>query len=395
MEDNNQFIFIKKFIREKKKKKNIKSNYLLTIRKQKLVISILIIIIILLCLITAILLFLKNSIGSGGKNINSLLNLFSKNENNYFKLKKRLFQTRLDPIPEGKNQIHISMAVDNKFVFPCLISMTSALYNNNQKKNIIIYHLIFSSDFNPDNYQIFESLKKKFDFSLNYYIMPISFKNYRKWHGGTETIYYKIYLPLIFHDLDRIIYLDGDTMVFKDLYEMYNLPFNGNYALGYPFQSTYVLDKFNKNVIYYINAGVILFNIEIIRKDNKDIELIKYTKDNNNKLAFLEQDAINLVFYQKIGILPLKYGIYMYGNIDNFDKKVQPEVRFKLNRDEVINAINDPAIIHFSCCSPKIWHKGSKNVFGSHEYCQRFHNEFYNYAKKTDYYDKIYNTYIK
>ena len=82
MEDNNQFIFVKKFIREKKKKKNIKSNYLLTIRKQKLVISILIIIIILLCLITAILLFLKNSIGSGGKNINSLLNLFSKNENN-------------------------------------------------------------------------------------------------------------------------------------------------------------------------------------------------------------------------------------------------------------------------------------------------------------------------
>ena len=395
MEDNNQFIFVKKFIREKKKKKNIKSNYLLTIRKQKLVISILIIIIILLCLIIVIILFLKKSIGSGGKNINSLLNLFSKNENNYFKLKKRLFQTRLDPIPEGKNQIHISMTVDNKFVFPCLISMTSALYNNNQKKNIIIYHLIFSSDFNPDNYQIFESLKKKFDFSLNYYNMPISFKNYRKWHGGTETIYYKIYLPLIFHDLDRIIYLDGDTMVFKDLYEMYNLPFNGNYALGYPFQSTYVLDKFNKNVIYYINAGVILFNIEIIRKDNKDIELIKYTKDNNNKLAFPEQDAINLVFYQKIGILPLKYGIYMYGNIDNFDKKVQPEVRFKLNRDEVINAINDPAIIHFSCCSPKIWYKGSKNVFGSHEYCQRFHNEFYNYAKKTDYYDIIYNTYIK
>ena len=119
---------------------------------------------------------MKNLIDSGGKNINSLLNLFSKNEN---KLKKRLFQTRLDPIPEGKNQIHISMTVDNNYVFPCLISMTSALYNNNKKKNIIIYHLIFSSNFNPENYQIFESLKKKFDFSLNYYIMPISFNNYK------------------------------------------------------------------------------------------------------------------------------------------------------------------------------------------------------------------------
>ena len=155
MEDNNHFIFVKTY----KRKKNIKSNHLLIIRKQKLVISILIIIIkILLCLIIAIFLFMKNLIDSGGKNINSLLNLFSKNEN---KLKKRLFQTRLDPIPEGKNQIHISMTVDNNYVFPCLISMTSALYNNNKKKNIIIYHLIFSSNFNPENYQIFESLKKK------------------------------------------------------------------------------------------------------------------------------------------------------------------------------------------------------------------------------------------
>ena len=62
----------------------------------------------------------------------------------------------------------------------------------------------------------------------------------------------------------------------------------------------------------------------------------------------------------------------------------------------MINAINDPAVIHFSCCNPKLWYKESKNIFGSgHEYCERFHNEFYNYAKKTDYYDKIYSTYIK
>ena len=46
-------------------------------------------------------------------------------------------------------------------------------------------------------------------------------------------------------------------------------------------------------LFFYINAGVILFNIELIRKDNKDIELIKYTKDNNNNLFFPEQDAIN------------------------------------------------------------------------------------------------------
>ena len=60
--------------------------------------------------------------------------------------------------------------------------------------------------------------------------------------------------------LERIIYLDADTLIFKDLLEMYNLPFNDNYALGYPFHDVHKIDKFVKNATYYINGGVILFS---------------------------------------------------------------------------------------------------------------------------------------
>ena len=312
---------------------------------------------------------------------------------NYTNSKSRLFQTREDPITENKNQIHISMAIDNKFVYPSLVSMASCLSNNNNEKNIIVYHLLFSNDFKSDNYEIFESLKKKFDFSLNYYIIPSLFNHYKRWMGGTHTVYYKILLPYIFHDLDRIIYLDADTLIFKDLYEMYNLPFNGNYALGYPFHDSYKIDKYVSNATYYINGGVILFNNELIRKDNKDLELIKFTQTNNGNLWFLEQDSINIVFYEKIGILPLKYGIYMIGNIDSFEKSIQIRIRFKLNRTEVINAIEDPSLVHFSCCNPKVWYKFSNNEFGVHEICRRFHDEFYFYANKTDYYSKICKAY--
>ena len=174
---------------------------------------------------------------------------------------------------------------------------------------------------------------------------------------------------------------------------MYNLPFNGNYVLGYPFHDSYKIDKYVSNATYYINGGVILFNNELIRKDNKDLELIKFTQTNNGNLWFLEQDSINIVFYEKIGILPLKYGIYMIGNIDSFEKSIQIRIRFKLNRTEVINAIEDPSLVHFSCCNPKVWYKFSNNEFGVHEICRRFHDEFYFYANKTDYYSKICKAY--
>ena len=407
MKENSSFISVKRNKRKKRYRNQYKLSKLSTINIQKLVIFILILIIIILCLIIGILLLTHSS----EKNLNepngsiiinkftntSITKINTEKEIIYLsssQTNKRLFQTKYDPIPEGKNQIHIAMAIDNKYIYPTLVSMASGLYNNNNEKNVIVYHLLCSHDFDTKKFEVFDSLKKRYNFSLNYYIIPRLFGDYKRWAGNTDTVYYKMIIPLLFHDLTRVIYLDADTLIFKDLYEMYTLPFKDNYVLGYPFHDSYKIDKFVKNATYYINGGVILFNNELIRKDNKDLELIKFTRENNRKLWFLEQDSINIVFYNKIGILPLKYGIYMYGTIDSFEKSIQVRIRFKLNRTEVINAIEDPSLVHFSCCYPKVWNKVSSNAFGVDEICQRFHNEFYFYANKTDYYSVIYNTYM-
>ena len=58
----------------------------------------------------------------------------------------------------------------------------------------------------------------------------------------SHATYYRIISPIIF-DIDRVIYLDGDTFIFKDLNEMYNLNFNDNYVLG-------ILDFFSGGVDY-------------------------------------------------------------------------------------------------------------------------------------------------
>lgn len=187
---------------------------------------------------------------------------------------KRIFLYKDDIIEKNnkKNIIHISMAIDNNGLYPTLVSMVSALHNNNQTKNILVYHLLLSYNFNKNYITTFDSLKSKYEVKINYYIIPNIFKKYRSWNEGTTTIYYKLLLPFIMNEFERIIYLDADTLVFKDIFDMYNLPFNGNYALGYPFHDVYKIDKFIKNVKYYINGGVILFNLKKIRNDNKDID---------------------------------------------------------------------------------------------------------------------------
>ena len=69
-----------------------------------------------------------------------------------------------------KNLIHICMALDNNQIYSTLISIISALENNNKEKNFLIYYLLLSYDFNTKNIEIFENLKNKYPVKFNYFI---------------------------------------------------------------------------------------------------------------------------------------------------------------------------------------------------------------------------------
>ena len=322
---------------------------------------------------------------------------FQKKTISKFEMPKKLFHYKddnYDNIDKNKKKIHISYSLDDKLIYPTLVSMLSGLENNNNSSNILIYHLLLSHNFSTSNIEIFESLKENYEVKINYYIIPPIFSNMKSWTKGTDCVYYKIILPLMFPELKRIIYLDGDTLIRKDILEMYEYPFNDNYILGHPFYMPYVMDKYGINATHYINGGCLLFNIEKIRKDKKDIDLLHFTIDKNDMLRFREQDSINYVFYPKIGFLPLKYGIYMIGNEKTFDH-ISRLIRSPVNLTEGYEAITEPSIVHFSCCWPKVWEHKSENLFDVHSICTRYRKEFYYYAKKSKYYSDIYDTLYK
>ena len=321
---------------------------------------------------------------------------YNKNENKNI-IKGRLFLYKEDENNSketNKNKISIVMTSDDYGLYPTLVSMASALENNNKKENILIYHLLLSHDFNMEYIEYFESLKENYDFRINYYQIPNNiFNNVRRWKK-TYTVYFKLLIPIIFPDFERVIYLDSDTLIFKDLSEMFNLPFNNNYILGYPFHTPWMVTINHKHPKIYINAGVLLININKIRRDNKDFELIDFTRKYSKRLFFLEQDGINFVYYKKMGLLPLKYGVYLYGNITNFKKKYLYKLKIKINLNELKKAIDDPSIVHLCCCNPKVWYRKTKHENKFNHICKRYQREFYFYANKTKYYNNIYNEYM-
>ena len=296
----------------------------------------------------------------------------------------------------NKTAIHIAMACDNGAVYSSLVSMASALENNDKNNHILIYHLLLSNDFDMRKISYFESLKSDYDFILNYIKIPPIFKHVLKKWKTTETVQYKLLLPLLYPDLSRMIFLDGDTLVLSDLLEMYNLDFKDNYILGFPYHTADSLDGWVKEHLnVYVNGGVLLLNIDLIRKDNMDLKLLLFHIENFGRTNFLEQDSLNYYYRDKIGFLPLKYGVYLFGNIDEYKDKYLFKMRIELNFTELEKAVEKPSIVHLCCCNPKVWFKNTRQEKGFNHICFRFQKEFYFYANKTKYYDEIYNAYMK
>ena len=195
--------------------------------------------------------------------------------------------------------INICMALDNNIIYQTLVSMTSALENNNNEKNILAYNLLLSDDFKKENIKVFESLKRNYPVIINYYVIPNFFGKLKTWRHGTHCHYHKIIIPILFPYLERVLYLDSDTLIFQDLSKMYNLNFNHNFVLGPQAHDKYIMNKFKIKLKVLVNVGVILFNIKKIRKYNKDIELLYFIMKNNKKLRYPEQDSMNIQYIPK------------------------------------------------------------------------------------------------
>lgn len=303
-----------------------------------------------------------------------------------------------NPIKINENIIHIAMSLNSKYVYILLVSMTSILFNCNKNETFIKFHILCTPDVNDTTILKIKSLMKQFpeNLELIFYNMGKNFIS-KKDNYRSQATYYRLILPIIINS-DRIIYLDGDTLSFKDLKEMYNSNFDDNYVLGFLGFVSWGLDYLGIKANNWINAGVLLLNLKKIREDNKCNELLRSIKS-KIKLNNDDNTVINYALYPKIGKLDAKYVIFNF--LDRMDIKVYSKyLRQKINISKLEYAIKNPGIIHFVLCAPKPWYfktKFIKKVTACKKRkncsCRKFHYLWYIYAKKTEFYHEIINYY--
>ena len=164
-----------------------------------------------------------------------------------------------------------------------------------------------------------------------------------KIHYGNIMMYARILLPSMLPNLDKVIYLDCDLVVCKDLKSLWETDVNDVAVAMAPdllCQDKGTLSRLGIDN-NYLNSGFIVMNLDYWRKHDVQNRLLAYIIDKGNELIYNDQDALNVILQDERRQLPVKYNVtphYFLKNPDNYPKEMHEEIR---------EARIDPAVFHF------------------------------------------------
>lgn len=215
--------------------------------------------------------------------------------------------------------LNIAFIADGSFFLPSVVALTSLLKN---KKKESVYHIYFVVvDFTQKQKEILKKMAEKKQTALD--IVEIKEADLQEKYAGiakhdccaSVSALIKFDLPYICADVDKLLYLDGDIIVQSDLSELESIDFTER-EYGAVVEDSGVLYSetlIRQNISGYFNSGVMLLNLEALRK-NKIPEKLVEEKFNSQDNSLMDQHVLNIVFKAHVKSLPHKYNL-LYMNL--------------------------------------------------------------------------------
>ena len=210
--------------------------------------------------------------------------------------------------------MNIVYTLNDKFVPQVAAGICSVCENNTDFENITFY--IISKEITDENKEKLTKLVKKYNRKIE--IIELGdIKKYIDFEfdttGWNSIVLARLVIDkLLPETIDKILYLDGDTIVRGNLSELWNTDIS-EYILAASIEPT--VDRERKKQLGleklpYYNAGILLINLKKWREEKAGKIILDYYKANDGKLFANDQDAINGSLAGKIYTLLPKYNFY-------------------------------------------------------------------------------------
>lgn len=214
------------------------------------------------------------------------------------------------------NVIPIVFAIDNNVVMQCGVTITSLLMNAEAGTFYEIYILCNQSQLMDENKKVLQlAFAGEKGCKVSFVDVGESFKESEGLAEGhiTTATYFRLAIPALFPQFDKVIYADIDMIFQQDLSELYqsSLPHEELVAAvldlaiddKYYFMSE-LPTRIGKSEKDYFNAGFLVMNLEQMRKADVQEELTRHAKI---KYDMNDQDVLNIVCNGKVQMLPSVY----------------------------------------------------------------------------------------
>ncbi|MBR3307486.1 MAG: glycosyltransferase family 8 protein [Lachnospiraceae bacterium] len=264
------------------------------------------------------------------------------------------------------NRLDVLYAADDNYAPFLGVSLMSLLENNRDIEEIRIYAVL--DNVSEKNRGRLEKTVESFGRDLritdakdfNRLMEELGVPKYR---GSYATHYRKFFHLIIDEDVERLLYIDSDTIVDGSLKELLSLDM-GDACVGV------VLDvlgtKYKKLLGFgddetYFNAGVTLIDVNNWKKNDCTNAMMEHIRKVRAKYCNPDQDLFNVVLRGKTMVLPPEYN-YMPIHEAYSDDMYEKNYGFAhyYSREEVEKARKAPVIIHmFRFLGEFPWHKGN------------------------------------
>ena len=262
-------------------------------------------------------------------------------------------------------EVNICFVTDNNYVQHTLVALGSMLAHKFPSSQYHVFVICDKVDSERQNMML--SLNQPgFAVSMvEYDNNTYQKKDYELGKYISAATYIRLKLPSIFRNLNRILYLDGDIIVQDDISRFYNVDLCGKAIAGVPDcgicvesiswdMVNYVRETLPNHKTEYFNAGVILMDLDRLRKIGfeKNCETLYKARTD---FIFADQDILNFATQGEKRIVPICWNCPVFSFLLNYASLSDEIFREKMKeiynvdyKDSLMELVYKASIIHLN-----------------------------------------------
>lgn len=266
-----------------------------------------------------------------------------------------------------RKEIPIFFAVDDNYVPFLAVTLQSMIENASKNYNYIVKVLHTSvSEENIKNIKKFANNYVNIEFvDVKQSLEEFATRLHITSSQYTQTTYFRMFIPSLYPQFKKALYLDCDIVIRDDISKLYNTNIGSKLvgAVSDGFVSSYQkLDNYVyhglglEKVENYFNAGILVMNLEQFRQQNFEGQFVDLLA--KYKFKVQDQDYLNVICKNKVHYISGVWNQMPTG---------------------VMNEVEKVKLIHYNL----VWKPWHAEV--------NYGEEFWKYADKTEYKDMLHN----